>query len=204
MKKKKKISYKKLTITIMMLLSIITNSYLIYTIYLLSGIETIGRYLFISLLFLIDLLIFTEWIKFIKRKRKNRYYSIFNFLLIIYLFFNIFVGFFINKIYTSIDNVSKEYVTHSTSLVVMKNSSVNNIKDVLNLKIGIIKDKESLDGYIISQEIIKENKLSNNIFIEYEGFATMLVDLYDKKIDAIFISSSYANMFSSIEKFTNI
>lgn len=203
-KKKQKISIKKVATTLICIAAVITNIYLIYAIYLLNGIENTGRYLMIGLLLSVDLLILDEWLKFMKVKRKKRYYSAFNFFAFIYIIINVFVGFYINKVYNSIDNVNKNYEVYSTSLVTLTTSNVDSIDDVKNLKIGILNDQDSIDGYIISEEIIDKYSLENNEMVEYSGFATMLSDLYDKKIDALFISSGYVGMFSSIERFANI
>lgn len=203
-KKKKKISIKKISNAIITILALIINFYLIYSIYLLNGIENKGRFLLIGLFLSIDLLIVDEWLKFLRYKRKTRYYSIYSVFTTIYIIISMFGGFYINKVYNSIDNVSKNYDVYSTSLVVLSDSSIKDLNGVNNLKIGIIEDNTSIDGYIISNEIINENALQNNEFVNYSGFATMLSDLYDKQIDAIFISSNYASMFSAIDKFTNI
>ena len=203
-KKKKKISIKKISNAIITILAFIINFYLIYSIYLLNGIENKGRFLLIGLFLSIDLLIVDEWLKFLRYKRKTRYYSIYSVFTTIYIVISMFGGFYINKVYNSIDNVSKNYDVYSTSLVVLSDSSIKDLNGVNNLKIGIIEDNTSIDGYIISNEIINENALQNNEFVNYSGFATMLSDLYDKQIDAIFISSNYASMFSAIDKFTNI
>lgn len=203
-KKSAKISVKKISVTVITLLAVIVNCYLIYTIYLLNGIENKGRYLLMGLLLSIDLLLIDECLKFVRFKRKARYYTIFSAFCFIYIIISMSIGFYINKVYSSIDNVSKNYEVYSTSLVTLNDSSINSISDVKNLKIGIIEDTSSIDGYIISKEIIDENSLNDNELVNYSGFATMLSDLYDKKIDAIFISSGYTSMFSSIEKFANI
>lgn len=203
-KKSAKISVKKISVTVITLLAVIVNCYLIYTIYLLNGIENKGRYLLMGLLLSIDLLLIDECLKFVRFKRKARYYTIFSAFSFIYIIISMSIGFYINKVYSSIDNVSKNYEVYSTSLVTLNDSSINSISDVKKLKIGIIEDTSSIDGYIISKEIIDENSLNDNELVNYSGFATMLSDLYDKNIDAIFISSGYTSMFSSIEKFTNI
>ena len=203
-KKSAKISVKKISVTVITLLAVIVNCYLIYTIYLLNGIENKGRYLLMGLLLSIDLLLIDECLKFARFKRKARYYTIFSAFSFIYIIISMSIGFYINKVYSSIDNVSKNYEVYSTSLVTLNDSSINSISDVKKLKIGIIEDTSSIDGYIISKEIIDENSLNDNELVNYSGFATMLSDLYDKNIDAIFISSGYTSMFSSIEKFTNI
>lgn len=203
-KKSAKISVKKISVTVITLLAVIVNCYLIYTIYLLNGIENKGRYLLMGLLLSIDLLLIDECLKFVRFKRKARYYTIFSAFSFIYIIISMSIGFYINKVYSSIDNVSKNYEVYSTSLVTLNDSSINSISDVKKLKIGIIEDTSSIDGYIISKEIIDENSLNDNELVNYSGFATMLSDLYDKNIDAIFISSGYTSMFSSIEKFANI
>jgi len=203
-KRKKKVSYKKLSVFFVTLLTLVTNFYLIYNIYLLNGIENMGRYLIIGLLFSMDLLVFTEGLKFVKRKRTKTTYTLFTIFCIVYIIISVLVGFIINKVYSSIDNVSKNYETYSTSLVVLSDSSINSIKNINDLKIGIINDENSVDGYIISNEIIDENSLSNNELVKYEGYASMLSALYNKDIDAIFISSGYVSMFSAIEEFENI
>lgn len=203
-KRKKKVSYKKLSVFFVTLLTLVTNFYLIYNIYLLNGIENMGRYLIIGLLFSMDLLVLTEGLKFIKRKRTKTTYTLFTIFCITYIIISVLVGFVINKVYSSIDNVSKNYETYSTSLVVLSDSSINSIKNINDLKIGIINDENSVDGYIISNEIIDENSLSNNELVKYEGYASMLSALYNKDVDAIFISSGYASMFSTIEEFENI
>ena len=197
-KKSAKISVKKISVTVITLLAVIVNCYLIYTIYLLNGIENKGRYLLMGLLLSIDLLLIDECLKFVRFKRKARYYTIFSAFSFIYIIISMSIGFYINKVYSSIDNVSKNYEVYSTSLVTLNDSSINSISD------GIIEDTSSIDGYIISKEIIDENSLNDNELVNYSGFATMLSDLYDKNIDAIFISSGYTSMFSSIEKFANI
>lgn len=203
-KKSAKISVKKISVTVITLLAVIVNCYLIYTIYLLNGIENKGRYLLMGLLLSIDLLLIDECLKFVRFKRKARYYTIFSVFSFIYIIISMSIGFYINKVYNSIDNVSKNYEVYSTSLVTLNDSSINSISDVKNLKIGIIEDTSSIDGYIISKEIIDEISLNDNELVNYSGFATMLSDLYDKKVDAVFISSGYTSMFSSIEKFANI
>lgn len=203
-KKKSKINYKNIVAVLLSFIAIISNIYLIYSIYLLNGIENTGRYLIMTLLFTIDLLILTECKKFVKNNRKKRYYSIFTFLIVVYIIINIIIGILINKVYSSIDGASKNYEIYSTSLITLSTSSIADIKNVNDIKIGIISDENSIEGYIISNEIINENNLSDNEFVKYDGFPNMLSDLYDKKLDAIFISSNYTSMFSSIEKFENV
>lgn len=202
MKQKTKISLKKIMISIFSLLGVGTNSYLIYTIYLLNGIENKGRFLVIGLLIAFDLLIINEWFNMIRKKIKNKSYSIFMILLTLYLIINMAIGMLINTVYNSIDGVSKNYVNYSTSLVVLNSSNIT-LDNISNKNVGIVSDTSSIDGYIISKEMIEKNNLKINLK-EYESFSSLVAALYDKEVDAIFITSGYSAMFTSIEKFANI
>ena len=111
---------------------------------------------------------------------------------------------FINKAYSSISKINKTEYTYTTSLVVMSDSGINSISDLTSKKIGIINDTKSIDGYIISQEIIKSNSIDSDVLVKYDSYLEMLTALYDGDIDSIFISSTYISTFSPVEKFTNI
>lgn len=197
-----KISLKKIMISIFSLLGIGTNCYLVYTIYLLNGIEDKGRFLVIGLLIAFDLLIMTEWFNMIRKKIKNKSYSIFMVLLTIYLMINMACGMLINTVYNKIDGVSKSYVNYSTSLVVLNSSNIS-LDNISGKNVGIVNDTASIDGYIISKEMIEKNNLKINLK-EYNSFSALITALYDKEVDAIFITSGYTSMFNSIERFTNI
>ena len=73
------------------------------------------------------------------------------------------------------------------------------------MKIAILKDKKSPEGYIIPKEIIKENNLEDeNQIVEYEDYTSMLVDMYSNEVGAIFVPDSYVSMFSGITGYENI
>ena len=99
--------------------------------------------------------------------------------------------------------MNKSKVTYGTSLVALSKTNID-IDNLKNKKIGIIKDTNSIEGYVISQEIIKEKNIDKNSLVQYDDFILMLNDLYDENIDAIFISSQYASTYGSIEHFGNI
>ena len=74
-----------------------------------------------------------------------------------------------------------------------------------NYKIGVLKDHKSPEGYIIPQEIIKEDKLNDsNDIEEYDSYIEMITDLYSKDLGAIFVATDYANIYSSIAGYENI
>lgn len=193
---------KKLLSFIIKLFSIIAigfSVFAIYEIYLLSSIENLIRYIVMGVLVLIDILII---FKFRSKKRPKGIYL--GFLIILSLICAA-VGFTISYFYGKIDNLNKDKITYTSDLLVMSWSKANKIEDVKDMKIGILSDKKSPDGYIIPKEIIKENTLEDeNQILEYGDYTSMLVDMYAKEIDAIFVPDSYVSMFSSITGYETI
>jgi len=53
-------------------------------------------------------------------------------------------------------------------------------------------------------EIVKSKKIDKKSIVSYDDFTSMLKDLYNKKIDAMFVSSSYVSMFASLDGYENI
>lgn len=190
---------------IALLLAIISSVYSIYHILLLGPIEPVIRYILVAILAIIDLIALCKVLKVKKRKKKKNRPFLFMILMTIYIIINALIGFMIGKVYGSLDDMNKEYITYTTDLITMASSDISDISDVKELTIGIIDDEESIEGYIISQEIIKENKLSEtNDFEDYSDFSSMMADLYTGEIDALFISSNYPVMFQGIEEYENI
>lgn len=197
MKKNKK---KKKTLKINNLLKIlvlISSIFLIYHISLLGPIEPIIRYIIIGIIIIINIIFFL-----IKKKKLKK---IVNTVMIISILINIILCYSINKLYNIVDSINKNKIVYSSSLIALKNSDINSIDDVTGYKIGLIDDTLSVDNYIIAKEIIKENKLDNdNELVSYDDMLVMLKDLYDSKIDLMFISSNYSVMFQNTEGFENI
>ena len=209
-KGKRKIS--SIIVLLFFIISLCCSGYLIYNILLLSGIEDLIRYIVIAVISLIDLalLIKTKNIwknKESKKKKKKKASKRIGFiiLLIIYSVICGFIGYAINYVYGKLDSVNKKYITYTSSLVVLSDNEANDISDIKDYKIAILKDTTSPEGYIIPQEIIKENKLNDdNDVVEYESYTEMIADLYTNDLDAIFLSSEYATIYSSIAGYENI
>jgi len=191
-------------IAILLIAYIAINSYFIYTITLFDNIENFLRYITIIITIIIFILMFLYFFN-VLFKNKLFSYILFIFILLTICLLECILIFNINKLFSAMNNMNKEFVTYSTSLVTLKDNKINTLTDIKNIKIGIINDKDSIEGYIISKDIIAESNLdSNNEIIEYDDFVYMLNDLYEGKVDAIFLSSNYHIMFSSIEHFHNI
>ena len=197
MKKTKK---KKSTLKInnlLIILVLISSLFLIYHILLLGPIEKVIRYIAIGIIILINIIFFI-----IKRK-KNKKIAIL--MMITFTILNIVLCYSINKVYSIIDSINKNKIVYSSSLITLKNKNINSIDDVTEYKIGLIDDTLSVDNYIIAQEIIKDEKLENdNELISYDDLLAMLNDLYNGKIDLMFVSSNYSVMFQNAEGFENI
>lgn len=197
-----KVKSKKLLNLIIKLFSIIaigTSIFAMYEILLLSSIENLIRYIVIGVLILIDgMVIF----KFMSKKRKKVSYLVFLFL---FSLISLGVGLVISYFYGQIDNLNKDKITYTSDLIMMSSNKVQKVTDIENIKIGILSDKNSPEGYIIPKEVIKDHNLEDeNQVVEYEDYTSMLVDMYSSEIGAIFVPDSYVSMFSGITGYENI
>lgn len=163
----------------------------------LTGIETLVRVILIILFgiwFLVWLVMGLIYVF-------NKKYSSFIIMIIFTLLFNgifFIAGYFIDTIYHSIDNISKDTVNYTSYLISMKDTEFKE-----DSKIGIISDTNNIEGNTLAKELIAEKNLNNKLY-QYDDFYIMLNDLYSGKIDACFVSSNYAILFASEEKYQNI
>lgn len=196
---------KKVIMIILLVISLISSIFAIYEIYILSTIENTIRYIVMGVLALIDILLIFKTKKIFKKRKKAKKASLFITCMIIYSIICLAVGGIIFYLYGKLSNMNKGTVTYSSSLVVMSKSDVNNSSDIKNLSIGLLSDKNSPDGYIISQEIIKDNNLNDDNEIKnYDDYSSMITDLYLSEIDAVFLPTDYVSMFSNLSGYENI
>ena len=174
-------------------------SYVLLTINLihLSTIETPIR-IIVIIIFGIWLLIWllSGLVSLFTKKYKS-YVILIVFTILFCIVFN-FANYYIGTLYNGIESISKDKLTYTSSLVNLKDSNFDN-----NSKIGMINDKDDIEGFILGNKLIKEHKLSNTIE-RYDDYYVMLNDLYTKKIDAIIISGNYVINFSNEEDFEHI
>ena len=197
--KLKKCSKVLLTLFIISLI-LYTGSLIFLTINLtsLSGIETALRIiaLVIFYLFLICYLIGGLIALITKRKKTFIVMMIFSILLS-----GVFLvaSYYIDKTYNKVDNISKKYVTYTSNMIALNDTENFDIK-----KIGMISDKDDVEGNILAKKIMKKENISDNKIVKYDDYYEMLTDLYAKEIDAVFVTSNYGVLFSSEELFANI
>lgn len=163
----------------------------------LTGIETLVRVILIILFGIWFLVWLVMGLIYVFSKK----YSSFIIMIIFTLLFNgifFIAGYYIDTIYHSIDNISKDTVNYTSYLISMKDTEFKE-----DSKIGIISDTNNIEGNTLAKELIAEKNLNNKLY-QYDDFYIMLDDLYSGKIDACFVSSNYAILFASEEKYQNI
>ena len=197
---KDKISFALLIINIIILA--LSISYFSYTLLLLKNIETFLRIGIIIFFVILSIICVINIIKSIFKKKKIKIIII-TLISIIFSVAIIIVGYNINKIYSTISNISQTTQTYSASLVTLSTSEISSIDDIKDKKIGILNDKESIDGYQIPQEIIKEKKLNNEL-VEYSNYIDLINELLDEKIDIVFLPTNYSILFASIDGFETL
>lgn len=195
----KKINISKLIISILLITLTITSLNLMHAIYLLEGIENVGRIIVILIFNTINLIFLFETIRKIKKKKKKKNIIMIS-LMILYIIITLFLSFFIKNVYSNIKSMNKDKITYSTSIITLVNS---NIDEINNKNIGIIEDSTSIEGNILPNEYINNNNLTVNIKY-FENYPNLMEALYNEEIDAIFIKSEYESMFKDIEKYKNI
>ncbi len=207
MEKKKK-KFKKASIVVFLLLIVyyVSSIYFVNEIYYYNSSKSFMTYVVYGIIFLTSLLlvIFTyAGFKSIK-KNKTKSYTWYFILIILLISSEILISVNINKISNSISKITKSKTGYSTSLIVLKSSNFSSVRDVKDGKIGIIDDLDNIEGYTLAMELIEEENISKENLVTYENYNEMLNDLYDKKIDAMFVSSSYVSLFVNEEGFENI
>lgn len=196
----KKLAKDKTSLTLLILnilLSAGSISYFTYSLMLLKSIETPIRIGIIILFVILSMLCVKSIIKNTFKKKKAKIII----TTIITLIFSLsisFIGYNINKIYTAISNISSTSQTYSSSIVTLQESEIEKIEDITDKTLGMLSDTESIDGYQIPQEIIKENNLKNEIK-EYNNYLELINALLDEKIDAIFLPTNFSILFANIE-----
>ena len=158
----------------------------------LNGIETLIRIVILLLLIIYLVFFLYKGYKFIVRRNKIKY--IFLMILSVVIAIVLFViTYFINIIYGGIGDLTLQNSDYYTGyLISLKDTSKSDLD-----KLGMIKDTNDFEGYIIANEIINDEKLNNEI-VDYDTYEDMIYDLYEGNISGIFVQSNYVNYFSDI------
>ena len=202
-KEEKKNKKCRLWLAILSVVVILSSLFAIYNILLLGPVEEVIRYIIIGLFVVFDIIIIFKVRS--KRRHKEKKARLLTFLLILYLILNCAISGLIMYAYGTLSSINRDYVTYSSSLIVKSDSEIQDVEDLSDNKIGILSDKSSPEGNIIPNEVIDENNLKDeNDIEEYEDYFSLMADLYDGEIDAIFVPTDYPSMFTSMETYENI
>ena len=172
--------------------------YLTYLLLQLTGVETLIRYILIgSFAFYGLIYILVSFIKMFQNRK-----GLFTFLTILTLIFSGIFGvasFAIRRIYSKIDQFTTSDTSTYTSVIL----TLKDMEFTSDSKIGMVTDEEDRTGYILPQEWIKKENITNEI--EYKDSTIELLDaLYNHELDAIFITKDYDVLYSGEEKYQNI
>lgn len=179
--------------------------YLIYSVSLLNNVENVLRLVGSIVLGFICLLLILFGIRFLRKFKKVKFFVVIVLMLLI-AGGGFFAARFIGNVYGTLASISDTdgYTTYSSSIVVLKDSTAEGIDDIdEDSPIGITNDKDSIDGYEIPQEIIKDNKLKNETK-EYDNQLTEIDALLNGEIDYAFLPTNYSVMYGSMEGYEDL
>lgn len=200
-KSKKAIKVISILFIVVQLLAMFT---LLYSLYIIKGIETELRYVFMILVAIINIISIILTTKLLKKEKQSKFF-IFVIVASIFIFAQAIGSYYILKTYSTLSSMNKNEITYTTAFVTLKDSKIKNITSIKDAKIGIVEDETSIEGYVIGKEVIKENSLEkNNTLVDYEDFTALVKGLYSKDIDIMIVSEDYVSMFDEINEYKNI
>ena len=200
-KSKKAIKVISILFMVVQLLAMFT---LLYSLYIIKGIETELRYVFMILVAIINIISIILTTKLLKKEKQSKFF-IFVIIASIFIFAQAIGSYYILKTYSTLNSMNKNEITYTTAFVTLKNSNIKDISSIKDAKIGIVEDETSIEGYVIGKEVIKENSLEkNNTLVDYEDFTALVKGLYSKDIDIMIVSEDYVSMFDEINEYKNI
>ena len=170
---------------------LITYFLLIKNLMGLSGIETLIRSIVIGI-FGIWLIAYLLWSLINLILKKHITLSITTALTIIFIVIFSVVNYYINVIYTGINNLAEsDQITYTSNLIVMSGTTLND-----NSKLGMINTDKDIEGNVLAKELIKDKKLENLEVIEYSSYYEMIYDLINGKIYVTLLNSNYLVTYS--------
>jgi len=203
----KKLTKNKPLFIITLLLILVTlgsSGFLIYSLSLLDNIENTLRLVGSVILILLNILFIFLGVRFLLKSKKAKNIVLIIFMLI-YSGICAFGAYNIYKVYSSLAKVSEtsEYTTYSSSLVTLIDSEAASIDDIGDEKLGILEDETNYESNIIPLEVIEDKGLSNETE-KYLSAINMIDDLLNGKIKYIFLPTNYSIIYGSTEGYENL
>lgn len=195
---KKAKGWAKLLYMLVIMAYIISYVFFAKSIISLTGIETVLRYVALVIFLVIGLLYaFINYNKICDKKYTHLLVTTILCIILIIIFSlgsNV-----IDFLYSKISSFNKGNNYVAKSVLVSLNDT--NISD--NSVFAMINDHEDTEGYVLANKLISKYKLNQEIKY-YDDYLDILYDLYDKKIDAAFLSGKYISLYSNEEDFVLI
>lgn len=164
----------------------------------LEGIETLIRILVLGLFGLFGLIYLIFGFKTLVKKKKVWFTILTIFTIIFAVIFGV-SSHYIDFVYQKIENfVTKDTSTYTTVLIGLKGTELTS-----DSKIGMVTDETDRTGYILPLEFMKKENMKQEISY-YGNYTELLEALYNKEVDAIFITKDYPILYRNEEKYQNI
>ena len=191
-------------ITILLfVVQLISFCFFSYSLFLYKGVEDFYRYYGILILFYLLILMTYLLLRGIKKKKATGF-VIATIITLIIIGVECSGYYYLHKIYKSIESYSENENEYFSSLVTY-NKSLNSYKDLKDKSIGIVNDKNDIEGNILPKDTIAKLKLDeNNKIKEYDSTMELLYALKNNEIEAAFFSRNYIDMFYSLEGYEDI
>ena len=202
--KTKKNVFIKPIVLILCTILILASIHILRTIAIFKNIETPLR---ISIALLDIAAIFITVATKVFHSTNNKKLAIFGVILLLYCGGIFFTSTTVQGLYKDIASISEtnnNVNLHSSSLVVKKDSPITKIEEVKDKKIGIVKEEENIALYKLPMEIAKKYNLDSSKFAKYGDHVSLIEALLKGDIDAAFLPTSYATLYSSEEEFETL
>ena len=174
-------------------------SLLFKSLLLLDGIETSLRIIALCILGVILILyLFLDLLLLLTKKNKTVIFT--SFLVMVISAVCIIGSLAINKVYSLLDNMSKETVLYTTNLITMKNTT---FKNDASFKVGMINNETDTEGNVLAYELIEKEGLKVKVE-KYDTYFELLEKLYNGELQGIFITSNYIVMYEGYDAYEKI
>ncbi|MBQ3142408.1 MAG: LCP family protein [Bacilli bacterium] len=201
MKKGKKI-FLNITLILVLILLGLSTLFIIYDLYLFSGILKFYRIMGAIILILLSILL-GQALCFSKRKKLWKY-IVWSIITIIYSITLLIGGYYVYRVINNLDYSNKETKAYKVSIITFKDD-LKEFKDLDGYKIGMVSDENDVTNYILPKEIINDENLEDfNQLIEYDNTLDLITALYKEEVDAIFIDSEFESLYGKLEEYSDI
>lgn len=164
----------------------------------LVGIETVIRTILIIVFILYGLIYMVFALAKMFQNKRLGFTIISVITLLLALIFG-FGSYYIDKLYGKLENLTtKETSTYTTVLLGLNGTSYDS-----DITIGLISDEKDRTGYILPLEFMKKEKMNNETKY-YSNYTELIEALYNKEVDAIFITKDYKTIYGNEDKYQNI